>query len=117
MGITLLGHDHVTRLTASMNVSPYTRTTLHEATRCRFNQTGDTTMTDIQTNRFEALSDAEIDNVAGGFSFANFMLGHGDPRLGQFRAAAITVGAIAAPGIIGGVAHTVGSVVSHLKFW
>lgn len=74
-------------------------------------------MTNIQTNQIETLSDAELDDVAGGFNFTNFMLGHGDPRIGQFRGAAITAAAIVAPGVIGTALGTVGSVVSHLKFW
>jgi hypothetical protein len=55
----------VTALTAAANVSPYT-TIIHGATRCRFQQKGITTMTNIQTNQIEALSDAELDNVNGG---------------------------------------------------
>src|SRR5215475_2507739 len=52
--------------TASANAPSYTR--VHEATRCRLNETqGMTTMTNIQTNQIEALSDANLDEVAGGF--------------------------------------------------
>jgi hypothetical protein len=78
-------------------------------------------MTNIQTNEIAsnvtALSDDALNEVAGGFNFMNFMLGHGDPRIGQFRAAAITAGALVAPGVIGTALGTVGSVVSHFKFW
>jgi hypothetical protein len=55
-------------LTASDRLSSYTHA--HEATRCRFQQKGTTTMTNLQTNQIETLSDAELDNVAGGFSLS-----------------------------------------------
>ena len=65
----------------------------------------------------EVLTDEALNEVAGGWSFTNFMLGRGDPRIGQFRAMAITAAAFTAPGVIAGAASTVGRVVSSLKFW
>jgi hypothetical protein len=41
-------------------------------------QTGMTTMTNIQTNQIEALSDAELDNVSGGNPLGDF-IGSGIP--------------------------------------
>jgi hypothetical protein len=47
-----------------------------------------TTMISNQTNQIAALSDAELDNVAGGFNFLNFLLHrHVSPPAGMPRAA------------------------------
>jgi hypothetical protein len=54
--------------TAPEIVRPYTR--IHEAKGAASSTKGDTTMTNLQTNQIENLSDAELDNVAGGgFNF------------------------------------------------
>jgi len=50
----------------SMKVCPYTKTTLHEATRCRFSQTGLRPWRTTNNEQAITLTGAELNEVVGG---------------------------------------------------
>jgi len=52
----------------SMKVCPYTKTTLHEATRCRFSQTGLRPWRTTNNEHAITLTDAELNEVVGGLN-------------------------------------------------
>jgi hypothetical protein len=64
----------------------------------------------------EALTDEALNEVVGGFNFGNFFFGSAvRPSVSRFILTEAQL--LAAPVAVGSVISTVGSVVSHLKFW